>query len=175
MDTQKNIEERLWDYLNGSLSGKEKEEVEQLLQQNSHWRKMFEEMMSFEALMKSSELEEPSMRFSKNVMDEISKLKIAPATKSYINKNIIFSIAAFFLLIIGGSLVYIFTQLDFSTGTGNSITNIDFSKYSFDWKRYISPTVLNLFFVADAVVGLMLLDRYLNKKKREAREAKGLV
>jgi hypothetical protein len=175
MDTQKNIEERLWDFLNGTLSAKEKEEVEQLLQQNSRWRKMYEEMTAFESMIKSSELEEPSMRFSKNVMDEISKLKIAPATKSYINKNIIYGIAAFFLLIIGGSLVYMFTQLEFSTGTGSSITNIDFSKFSFDYKQFISPTVLNLFFVADAVIGLMLLDRYLNKKKREAREAKGLV
>jgi hypothetical protein len=175
MDTQKNIEERLWDFLNGNLSVKEKEEVQRLLEQNSHWQKMFEEMTAFEAMVKSSELEEPSMRFSKNVMDEISKLKIAPATKSYINKNIIFGIAAFFLLIIGGSLVYMFTQLDFSTSSENGIINFDFSKYSFDWKQYVSPTVLNLFFVADAVIGLMLLDRYLNKKKREARDAKGLV
>jgi hypothetical protein len=175
MDTQKNIEERLWDFLNGNLSVKEKEEVQQLLEQNSHWQKMFEEMTAFEAMVKSSELEEPSMRFSKNVMDEISKLKIAPATKSYINKNIIYGIAAFFMLIIGGSLVYMFTQLDFSTGSENGIINFDFSKYSFDWKQYVSPTVLNLFFVADAVIGLMLFDRYLNKKKREARDAKGLV
>ncbi len=175
MDTQKNIEERLWDYLNGHLSDKESEDVEKLLHSDSQWQKVHEEIISFEAMVKSTELEEPSMRFSKNVMEEITKLKIAPATKSYINNKIIYSIAAFFLLIIGGSLVYMFTQLDYSGGNGTGITNIDFSKYSFDWKQYISPTMLNLFFVADAVIALMLFDRFLNKKKREGRESKGLV
>ena len=175
MDTQKNIEERLWDYLNGTLSEKEREEVEQLLRSNQQWQTIHEEIVSFDSLIRSSELEVPSLRFSKNVMDEIAKIQIAPATKSYINKKIIYSIAAFFLLIIGGSLIYMFTQLDYSAGSGSSIPNLDLSKYSFDWKNYISPSMLNLFFVADAVIGIMLFDRYLNKKKREDRESKGLA
>jgi hypothetical protein len=36
------------------------------------------------------------MRFTQNVMEEISKLYIAPATKSYINKKIIYGIGGFF-------------------------------------------------------------------------------
>src|SRR5918993_2635794 len=101
MDTQKNIEEKIWDFVNGNLPEKEKDQVQQMISSNVQWQKLHEEIVSFESLMKTTEPEEPSMRFSKNVMDEIIKLKIAPATKTYINIKIIYGIATFFILIIG--------------------------------------------------------------------------
>ena len=51
--------------------------------------------MNVHQLMTGSELEAPSMRFTVNVMDEIAHYQIAPATKSYINKNIIRGIGGF--------------------------------------------------------------------------------
>ncbi len=48
-------------------------------------------------------------------MDEIARYQVAPATKSYINKNIIRGIGAFFLSLITGLLIYIFAQVKWSS------------------------------------------------------------
>ena len=175
MDTQKNIEERVWDFVNGILPAKERDQVQELINTDSQWRKIHEEIISFESLVKKTELEEPSMRFSKNVMDEIAKLKIAPATKTYINPRIIYSIAAFFVLMIGTVIWYFVSQSEFSAGSGSTLPQVNTEGLITGWKKYLSPTVINFFFLADAVIALMLADRYFSKKKRELRESRGIT
>ena len=175
MDTQKNIEEKIWDFVNGNLPEKEKDQVQQMISSNLQWQQVHEEIISFESLMKKTEPEEPSMRFSKNVMDEITKLQIAPATKTYINIKIIYGIATFFILIIGAVVLYFLTKYNFTTGTGSSLPQVNTDKLITDWKRYLNPTVLNFFFIADAFIALMLVDKYLTKKKKELRESRGLT
>lgn len=117
-------------------------------------------------LLLQSELEEPSMRFTLNVMDEIARMKIAPATKTYINKKIIYGIGAFFLTMILGFLIYGFGQIDWSAGSNsNSIIPVDFGKLNFS--VFFNNTYVNMFMMLNVVLGLMFLDRYLNKKRKE--------
>jgi hypothetical protein len=89
------IEERLWNFIDGTVSAHEKTTIEQLLQQDSEWKAKYSELLQVNELLQSSELESPSLRFSKNVMEDIAKLHIAPAAKSYINKKIIWGIGFF--------------------------------------------------------------------------------
>src|SRR5689334_2915302 len=114
-------EQRLWDYIDGLSSPSEKTVIKQLLEANAEWKAKYHELMEVHQLMQSSELEEPSMRFTKNVMDEIARMQIAPATRSYINKNIIRGIGIFFISVIIGFLIYGFGQfhVDWSS-EGNS-------------------------------------------------------
>src|SRR5512138_3295643 len=91
------IEKQLWDYIDGLSSNEERSSIEKLLQSNLEWKNKYHELLEVQEMLKSSELEQPSMRFTKNVMEEIAKLHIAPATKNYINKKIIWGIAAFFI------------------------------------------------------------------------------
>ena len=116
MNTQHNIEERLWNFIDGTVSIDERTVIEQLLQNNAEWKAKYNELLKINDLLKSSELEAPSMRFSKNVMEEISKLQIAPATKSYINKKIIWGIGFFFIAMFVGFLIYGFGQMTFTGG-----------------------------------------------------------
>ena len=97
MNTQHNIEERLWNFIDGTISAGEKTAIEKLLQSDAEWKTKYSELLQVNDLLKSSQLEAPSMRFGKNVMEEISKLHIAPAAKNYINKKIIWGIAFFFI------------------------------------------------------------------------------
>jgi hypothetical protein len=97
-------------------------------------------------------------------MEEIAKHKIAPATKSYVNKKIIYSIGGFFMLLIGGMLAYLFTQIDYSQPGTISIPE-NLPEMNFEWSAYINSTTLNIFLMIDVVLGLVLLDKYLNKKK----------
>jgi hypothetical protein len=124
MNTQQKIEERLWNFIDGTTSASEKKVIEQLLENDAEWKAKYYELMQLNELLKSSELEAPSMRFTKNVMEEISKLHIAPATKSYINKKIIWGIGFFFITLIVGSYLWIWPN-GFEFGTGNNF----FKKY----------------------------------------------
>ena len=115
MNTQHNIEERLWNFIDGTVSASEKTVIENLLQSDAEWKAKYHELLQVNELLKASELEAPSLRFSKNVMEEISKLHIAPATKSYINKKIIWGIGFFFIAMFVGFLIYGFGQMNFSS------------------------------------------------------------
>jgi hypothetical protein len=168
MNTQKNIEERLWSYIDGTSEVEEKSAIEQLLKENLEWQRKYKELLDINQLLHSAELEEPSMRFTRNVMEEIAKYKIAPATKTYINKKIIYGIGAFFLTMIVGFLIYGFGQIDWSA-SGNLNTGISLDKI--DFSRFFNNTYVNVFMMINVVLGLMLLDRYLSKKRDEARHA----
>jgi hypothetical protein len=168
MNTEVNIDDRLWNYIDGLTEGEEKSSIEQLLKNNLEWQRKYKELLEIHQLLHSSELEEPSMRFTRNVMEEIAKFHIAPATKSYINKRIVYSIGAFFILMIIGFLIYGFGQIDWSVSdTVNNpaqqyIDRIDFSKF-------FNNSYVNIFMMVNIVLGLGLLDWYLSNKKKEMR------
>ena len=88
------METRLWEFIDGRSSGNEKNIIEQLLENNQLWKKKYKELIDIHRLVQSTELEEPSMRFTKNVMEQIAKLHIAPAAKNYINNVFFISAAA---------------------------------------------------------------------------------
>jgi hypothetical protein len=100
-------------------------------------------------------------------MEEIGKHYIAPAAKSYINKKIVWGIAAFFILSIIGFLIYGFGQINWSQSGGNSsfIDKINFSK--FDLSKWISSPYTTIFMMVNVVLGLVCLDMYLGSKKKK--------
>jgi len=167
MNTQRTIEDRLWDFIDGASTVDEKSNIERLLESNFEWKAKYHELLEVHQLIQSSELEEPSMRFSKNVMDQIAKLHIAPATKTYINKKIIRGIGTFFILLVVGFLVYGFGQVDWDIKGNNSffenINKVDFNKF-------FSNTWVNAFMIINVVLGLFLLDNYLSNKRKEYRK-----
>ncbi len=172
MSKQQTSDERLWDYIDGISSPQEKTVIEQLIQTDSEWKSKYHELLDVQQLLQSTELEAPSMRFTKNVMEEIAKLHIAPATRNYINKRIIWGIGAFFITIIVGFLVYGFGQIDW-TAQGDSklpvdLTNVDFSKV--DYSKMFSNNLVNAFMMLNVILGLFLLDRYLANKRKKFRE-----
>jgi len=163
-----NIEDRLWDYIDGTSNAEEKTFVEQLIATQEAWRKKYHELLEMHQLMNTSlELDEPSMRFSLNVMEEIARHQIAPATKTYINKKIIYGIGVFFLVMIVGMVVYGFGQVNWSdTGSSNDLL----SKYNLskiDFSKFFNNTFTSIFMIINVVMGLMLLDMWLGKKRKE--------
>ena len=167
MNAHENIEGRLWDYIDGVATVEEKTIIEQLIASNAEWRDKYGELLEVQQLLQSSELEAPSMRFTKNVMEEISKLHIAPATKTYINKNIIRGLAIFFITLIVGFLVYGFGQVDW-TVQGDSKLPVDFAKV--DYSKMFNNVWVNAFMMINVILGLFLLDRYFANKRKQFRE-----
>lgn len=174
MNTQQSIEERLWDYIDGHALPEEKSAIEQLIESNIEWRNKYHELLDVHQLMSNSlELDEPSMRFTQNVMEDIAKFHIAPAAQSYINKRIIRGIFAFFLLTIAGFLIYGLGQMNWSGGGGSTTLpfNVDISAINkVDFSKFFNNTYTSIFVMINAVLGLVLLDMYLGKKKKQLQE-----
>ena len=169
MDTL-DMELRLWEYIDGHGTAEEKTVVETLIRENAQWRAMYQELLQTHQSLTAIELDEPSLRFTKNVMEEIAKHHIAPATKKYINNKIIWGIGAFFFLSIIGFLIYGLGQIDWSISseTTNPL-GVDLSKV--DYGSIFNSTVMNVFMMLNAVLGLMLLDRYLSNKRKKLYDA----
>ena len=164
MNEQQNIEKQLWDYIDGLSLNEERTSIEKLLQSNLEWKNKYQELLEVQQLLKSSELEQPSLRFTKNVMEEIAKLHIAPATKNYINKKIIWGIAAFFITLIVGFLIYGFAQIDWNL-QDNSKPIDDFSQV--DLGKIFNNNFVNGFMMVNVLLALFLIDRVLANKRKK--------
>ncbi|MEI2757323.1 MAG: hypothetical protein V9F46_12820 [Chitinophagaceae bacterium] len=167
MNTSPDIVQRLWEYIDGISTADEKSVIEQLLKNDAEWKAKYKELLEIQSLLKSSELDAPSMRFTQNVMDEISKLHIAPAAKKYINQKIIWGIGFFFIALILGFLVFGISQMDFSNGQPSGISK---EIKGFDISRFFSNSWVNALMMVNILLGLILFDNYLNTKRRKFRK-----
>ena len=172
MNQEQNIEQQLWAYIDGISSSEERTSIEKMLQSNLEWKNKYHELMEVHQLMNTAELEQPSMRFTKNVMEKIAQYQIAPATKNYINKKIIWGIAGFFFTLIIVFLIYGFAQVDWTSSTDSKVA-IDLSRLSqVDYSKIFNNNFVNAFMMVNVLLGLVLLDRVLaNKRKKFQKQA----
>ena len=170
MDNQNDIEVRLWEYIDGLSSNEEKTVIEKLVAENAEWKAKYHELLEVHQSLNLMELEEPSLRFTKNVMEEIAKYQIAPATKTYINSKVIWGIGIFFLAMIVGFLVYGIGQIDWTTaGDSKSTLGVDLTKI--DYSQMFNSNLMNGVMMLNVVLGLVLLDRYLSNKNKRLKDA----
>lgn len=171
---QEQMNLQLWNYIDGSANQQEVSFVEDMIAKDAEWRNKYKELLEVNQLLKTDmELEQPSMRFSKNVMEQIVGLQPAKATVKYINKHIIRSIAAFFILTITGSLIYTFTTVEWVSASGTSPLPFDLNKLNLgqlNFSKLLSSTWINIILMVNVVLGLMLLDNYLRRKKRSSAQ-----
>ena len=166
-ENKNNIDDRLWEYIDGQSSTEERSAIDKLIETNKEWKEKYHELFDLHQLVQSSALEEPSLRFTKNVMEEIAKYQIAPAAKTYINNKIIWGIGIFFITMFIGFLIYGFGQVDWNA-VNNDKLPIDISKV--DYGKFFNNTYVNVFMMINVVLGLMLLDRYLAAKKKKLQK-----
>ncbi|HUR11117.1 MAG TPA: hypothetical protein VM012_07095 [Flavitalea sp.] len=165
-NSHQNMEDRLWEYIDGTIPESEKTFIAQMVQSNQEWKTKYAELLEVHQLLHTHmEMEEPSMRFRQNVMEEIAKFQIAPATKSYINKKIIWGIGGFFVVMLAGFIVYTFSQVNWQDAGSTGSLPVDISKL--DMSKVFNNTYTNIFIMVNVVLGLMLLDMYLNQKKKK--------
>ncbi len=169
MNTQQQLEEQLWEYIDGTVSASDRSRIESLIQSQAVWKEKYNELLEISQLLQTSDLEAPSLRFSKNVMEEISRLQIAPATKSYINNKIIWGIGIFFITMLVAILGYGFSQMDW---TSNGKETISFSEQlgKLDTSKFFNNDLINVFMMINVILGLLLLDNYLRNKRKEFRK-----
>lgn len=152
----KPIEERLWEFIDGTCSADEKISIEKLLQADPAVKQLYEEFLSMSNSLKAKELEEPSMRFTQNVMDRIALESSPKPLVTKIDKRIINIISGFFILTLGALVIYSLTQIN----VGGRSWDFSFNMPQLNWSAYFGSAFIQGAMVIFVIIGLFAVDRY---------------
>lgn len=113
-----------------------------------------------EGLLKSIELEAPSMSFTRGVMDQV-KLQAQPMSlKTRVDKRVIYSIAAAFMLAIVGFFWYVAANNNLEFTMADTDFRMDFSL-----EKPMYAMLLKVILFIDLVIALIYFDRFLRRKQ----------
>lgn len=159
---------RLWNYIDGTANPQETAFIHELITTDAGWKAKYEELITLNGLLEQMPLEQPSLRFAKNVMESIAVLSSLSSASQYINSRIIRGIAAFFGLTIAGCLIYGIRQAKWQTMTDKGL--IDINIKSFDFSALFNNNFINGFIIVNVMLALVLLERFLSSKQAHRRE-----
>lgn len=149
------IEEQIWDYIDGVGSADHILEIEGKIASDEAYKAVYQELSALHQQIGKISLDEPSMSFSRNVMEMVN-LEIAPVSmKTKVDNRIIYGISAFFILAVTAIFIYVLSQLHFTAPKMNVAVNLT---------SYLTPNLIRGFLFIDVVIGLLYLDRLLRKK-----------
>ena len=156
-----NMEEKLWNYIDGTCSAEERDAVALLIERDEIWRNNYQEMLKFNNEITEITPDEPSMAFSYNVMEGIRAHEASKPLKTIINKYIISGIAAFFVISIIIIALFGLTGATQNIANGNTDTNIHLPNLSV----LTNSTVMNVFLYVDVMLLLFFADTWLRKSR----------
>lgn len=156
----KELEKELWNYIDGSCTPAERVRIEKLLDQDPEYRAVYQELLSLDADLMTMDLEQPSMSFTRNVMEAIQGESVPASVQ--IDKRLIYGIGALFgliFLLVSGILLY----------------SVNWSEQSFQFKvdftvppsltrTLLNSNYLTIFYLADVVLALYILDGFFRKR-----------
>ncbi len=156
----KTIDEEIWDYIDGSCDAAESDRIAAKIATDDRYASSYQELLKLNAMMAADELEEPSMSFSRNVMEAVA-LEIAPKKlTTKVNSKIIYSIAAFFILSIAAIFFYVLAN---STPSGSEF-KMPTASIRMDLSQLLSPVSMKIFLMVDLALALLYLDRLIRRK-----------
>lgn len=158
-------EEQLWNYIDGNCSEAEKLTIEAKLSTDAEFSNLYQQLLELNQIIAAeTEIDEPSMSFTRNVMDKVQH-EIAPVQlKTRVDSRIIYAIGGFFSVTLLGILVYAFATAKFTVG---KLIQIDLDA---DIDKLINPTVMMVFVFVNAGLLLIYLDFYLRKGLKKAQK-----
>ena len=156
------IEEKLWNYIDGTCSVEEKKAIDILIAQDEVYQRKYEELLALNQEFSKMELDEPPMAFTYNVMEAIRAEHAQQPLKAAIDKRIIKVISGFFIVSILLLVVYVLSTMRLTSA--NISVHLPDSLKVPDIKNYLSKPVLEGFLFFDVILGLFLFDTYLRKR-----------
>lgn len=122
-EIERNIEQQLWEYIDGTCTDAEKQRIAALICNDGIWARMHQELRAFQQeLVANNELQEPHMRFTQNVMDAIADMQPVPIMRRYINRSLMRGLAAFFIISTGLALLAVLLSTNWNAQT--SVTSL---------------------------------------------------
>jgi len=157
-----NIEEILWNYIDGNCGPDEQKAISSLIARDEAYQLKYQELLKLNGEFLAMELDEPPMAFAYNVMEAVRTEEAKKPLNATINKRIILGITAFFAITILSILGYIFANV--SWPAGNAAIDITTNVQIPDLKNFLSRPIMEGFLFFDLVLALFLFDNYLRKK-----------
>ena len=154
------MEQRLWEYIDGTCSDKERLAVAALIEQDDSWRNTYKEMLRFNDEISAITPDEPPMGFGYKVMEGVRALEASKPLKTVTNNYIVAAIMSFLILSIIVLMVFAF-----SGTTPNSGSNQSYVNYFPAISALTSSGMLKAFLYIDVVLLLLLIDGFLRRKK----------
>ncbi len=151
-----NIEEQIWDYIDGNLTEDQQTAIQHKIATDETYKSVYQELLAIHQQMETMELEEPSMSFTRNVMEQV-QLEMAPVSlKTKVDGRIIYCISGFFILLLLSVLIYVISQ-----------SHLTLSKWTFsiDIERFITPVSIRTFFFIDLIIGFLCIDKLVRRKR----------
>jgi hypothetical protein len=153
------IEEQLWNYIDGFCTAEERKTIETLIANDARYGNKYAELKAFEANMPALDLEEPSMGFTYKVMEKIRAEHARVPLKTRINAGIIGAIGAFFICTILVLLGFVLFGINWSAPSQLHLPAFKIPPVT----HYLNPVVIKGFLFFDVILGLFLLDHYFRK------------
>lgn len=160
------IEEKLWNYLDGTCSQEEHEAISHLIATDQTYQQKYQELRAFNQELENMELDAPPMAFTYNVMEAIRTDEASKPLKANIDHRIIKAIAAFFIGTIAILLIIALTNS--AADNVHETVQIPVKVEIPNLKNYFSGPVMKGFLFFDVVLALFLFDGYLRKKQATA-------
>src|SRR5271156_1008235 len=110
------IEEKIWNYIDGSCTPEEQKAIGLLIEQDEVYRRKYDELVQLNTEFAAIELDEPPMAFTYNVMETIRTEHAQQPLKAAINKRIIKGIGLFFIITISVILIFTLANIHWSAG-----------------------------------------------------------
>lgn len=157
-----NMEERIWDYIDGTCTTEEQQAISSLISTDEVWKAKYNELLAFKSDLDAVSLDEPSMAFTYNVMEAIRTEAAAKPLRSAVNQRIIWALGAFFILTITAMLIYVIAGVNWHqvNDTRDILPQVKVPSVDLSFNSNLVRGAL----LFDLVLGLYILDAYLRKK-----------
>lgn len=162
------IEEKLWNYIDGTCTPDDQEAISRLIASDEVYRNKYEELLALNLDFTHLELEEPSMAFTYNVMEAVRTEAASVPLKSAINKNVIRGLVGVFVFIITAVIVYGLFSINWSAGSTAGVFKMPQIKLP-ELSNALKSGMFKAFVFFDIVLILYFGDAYL-RKLRTAKE-----
>lgn len=161
MHSAEDIEVQLWEYIDGVCDSTARERISQLIATDDAWKQQYTVLMAFHSEMERIEPGHPSMRFTRNVMEQIAKNSLATPASTYINKWVVWSIASVMALLLGSAITYALMRVDWPEKVPNGL---------FSQSRFSSGDYITYIIMAHALVCVLIADTLLRRKRKRVLE-----
>ena len=161
----------IWAYIDGTCDEAEQQRIAGLIATDAVWQSQYQELRLLnEALNGSLEMDQPSMRFTKDVMDIVATTHIARPASTFINPLVIKGIAAFFIISIALFTGYVVLNVQWhrpsKTFLNLSDLSLDHMTRNMHLEQLLSNATINVVLGCTVVLGLVFLDSVLRKSRK---------
>ena len=163
-------DEKLFEYIDGGLKGREKENIEQLLKGSPELQARLEELRKLDTDLRSIKLEQPSKNFTQRIMSKLDQYPIRSSKLTLRNG----------ILLLTGVLVAVgIGSLLLAAGVFDGTSTIDLNQTILPTNKYFQkplPTfnfngklIVNVIILLNLALAFMVLDRAILKPWFERR------